>query len=87
MAVVLPSGLELFVGRGFSSFQEDGVGSSLGQRMRKEKLLMATSEKQERKGKFPSDCDKMFFNGSNYNRASTTVLQHARAYILAYHKI
>jgi hypothetical protein len=41
--------------------------------MRQESLPTSTSERQERQGKFPSDCEKMFFKGSNYNRVSTNV--------------
>jgi hypothetical protein len=34
---------------------------------------MTTSERQERQGQFPSECEKMFFTGSNFNAASTSV--------------
>jgi hypothetical protein len=53
--------------------EEDRMGSSLRQRMRKESLPTATSERQERQRKFPSGCDKMIFKGSNYNRVSMDV--------------
>jgi hypothetical protein len=41
--------------------------------LRQKLIPTTTSERQERQGQFPSDCEKMLFKGSYYNRASTTV--------------
>jgi len=54
-----------------------------------ESVPPSAPETQKRQGKFPSDCEKMFFKTSSHNNsASATVFAaRARAYILAYHKI